>query len=233
MEIADIENLENDIKGTTQPKGDESSENKDTDVEGNTIEITHKQQEISKQIAIIDNEIDSLSKVTVNEDDFYENIDELLTDEDRYLQEENPKEYLKVVDKKKKEYLDSKSNKEVIAQKQKERDDLQYQSDIEDGIKNVTKVYKDYSHEESAKFFATKLSKEQQEEIYKKSATFADVFKLTHEKYLEANGKKPEVKNTEAPNTIDLSKVTQTSLKNKDILAIDSEDEKYSKALGV
>ncbi|MDX9744789.1 MAG: hypothetical protein RBT59_13285 [Arcobacteraceae bacterium] len=228
MEIDDLENLEKDVStGNTS-----NNEEENTQTISNTIEVTPKQQEITKQIAIIDNEIETLSKVTISEDDFYDNIDDILTDEDRYLQEENPKEYLKVVDKKKKEYLESKSNGAEIEKKEKEKADLQYASDIEDGLKYVTKIYKDYNHNQSAEFFATKLSKEQQEEIYKKSADFGEVFKFAHEKYLEANGKQAEIKNQKAPTTINLNNITQTSLKNKDIIAIDSEDEKYSKALG-
>lgn len=232
MELADLENLEKDVNTENTSNNEEVNEEKNAETVNNTIEITPKQQELSKQIAIIDNEIDSLKKVVISEDDFYDNIDDILTDEDRYLQEENPKEYLKVVDKKKKEYLESKSNGAEIEKKEKEKAELQYQSDIEDGIKDVTKVYKDYNHTESAKFFATKLSKEQQEEIYKKSANFGEVFKFTHEKYLEANGKQTEIKSQKAPATVNLNNVAQTPLKNKDIIAIDSEDEKYSKALG-
>jgi hypothetical protein len=233
MEInaADLDNLEKEINPDIV--NNEREDDKTSEAINNTIEITPTQQEITKKIAVIDSEIATLSKVTINEDEFYENLDEFLTDEDRYLQEENPKEYLKIVDKKKKEYIASKSNNEEIAKKQEERNNLQYEADIEDGIRNVTKTYKDYNHQTSANFFATKLSKEQQEEIYKKSTTVGDVFKLTHEKYLELNGKKVEVKNTPAPATVNLNNITQSSLKNKDILAIDSEDEKYKKALGV
>jgi len=232
MEIATLEELANDANTENTSNNEEVNKETHTQTTNNTIEITPKQQEITKQIAIIDNEIDSLKKVTVSIDDFYDNIDDILTDEDRYLQEENPKEYLKVIDKKRKEYFESKANSAEIEKKEKEKAELQYQSDIEDGIKDVTKVYKDYNHTESAKFFASKLSKEQQEEIYKKSANFGEVFKFTHEKYLETNGKQAEIKSQKAPATVNLNNITQTSLKNKDIISIDSEDEKYSKALG-
>jgi hypothetical protein len=50
---------------------------------------------------------------------------------------------------------------------------------------------------------------------------------------LEKSGKKVEIKNTPPPNTIDMSKVQKQPIKANQISEIDSEEEKYKKALGV
>ena len=111
--------------------------------------------------------------------------------------------------------------------------ELELRNAIEIGVLEVTKLYKDYNHIEMQTFYNKKLSKEEQEEILNTSKTTFEVFKKTHEKYLEKNGKSKDIKNTPAPNTPDFTKVIKEPMKNNHISQIDSEDEKYKKALGV
>lgn len=232
-ELESIEQIEKEItaenNNETKPaeeKNKETSENKN-------ITLTSVQHDILKEITKIDLDIEKLQETSVNEDEFYEKLDDLLTDEEKYLQEENPKAYLKLVDSKKKEFLKTNSNEEKIKELSDKKKDLELKNAIEAGVVEVTKIYKDYNHDDMALFYKNKLNKEEQEEIISNSSDMTDVFKKTYEKYLEKNGKIAEVKNTPAPNTPDLSTVNKQSIKPNQINLIDSEEEKYKKGLGV
>ena len=145
-EIKDIDNLDKEINGENQePNIDDNSTN--------SIVVTQTQQEIMKEIAKIDVELEQLDSTKINDDEFYDSLDETLTDEEKYLQEENPKEYLKLVDKKKSEYIASKSNDSKRNDLLEKKKDLELKNAIEDGLLQVTKMYKDYNHEEMQTFF--------------------------------------------------------------------------------
>jgi hypothetical protein len=111
--------------------------------------------------------------------------------------------------------------------------DLELKNAIEVGVTEVTAIYKDYNHTEMQAFWNKKLNKEEQDEILSSSNSTTEVFKKTHEKYLEKSGKKAEIKNTPVPNTPDLSKVIKQSIKPTQISEIDSDEEKYKRGLGV
>ena len=227
-ELENFENVEKELGNNPAPVIEEEK-----DSNSKNIIVTPVQQDIIKELAKIDIELEALEKVTIDEDEFYEKLDELLTDEEKYMQENEPKEYLKLIDSKKKEYLKNNSNddKKNILLEQKR--DLELKNAIEVGVTEVTAIYKDYKHLDMQSFFNNKLTKEEQKEILNSSKTTTDVFKRTYEQYLSKNGKSLEIKNNPLPNTPDLSTVTKQSIKPTQISAIDSEEEKYKKGLGV
>lgn len=227
-ELENFENVEKELGNNPAPVIEEEK-----DSSSKNIIVTPVQQDIIKELAKIDIELEALEKVTIDEDEFYEKLDELLTDEEKYMQENEPKEYLKLIDSKKKEYLKNNSNddkKNILLEQKK---DLELKNAIEVGVTEVTAIYKDYKHLDMQSFFNNKLTKEEQKEILNSSKTTTDVFKKTYEQYLSKNGKSLEIKNNPLPNTPDLSKVTKQSIKPTQISAIDSEEEKYKKGLGV
>ncbi len=234
-ELENLEQVEKELtsKDNSENSNSSNSEKQDDDSKDKNITITSTQHEILKEITRVDLEIEKLQTSDVNEDEFYEKLDELLTDEEKYLQEENPKEYLKLVDTKKKEFFKNNSNEDKIKELSEKKKELELKSAIESGVVEVTKKYKDYNHEEMGLFYKNKLNKEEQEEIINSSTSMVDVFKKTYEKFLEKNGRVTEVKNKPAPNTPDLSIVNKQPIKQNEINMIDSEDEKYKKALGV
>ena len=127
-EIKDIDNLDKEINGENQePNIDDNSTN--------SIVVTQTQQEIMKEIAKIDVELEQLDSTKINDDEFYDSLDETLTDEEKYLQEENPKEYLKLVDKKKSEYIASKSNDSKRNDLLEKKKDLELKNAIESAKK--------------------------------------------------------------------------------------------------
>ena len=225
-EIKDIDNLDKEING-------ENQESNIDDNSTNSIVVTQTQQEIMKEIAKIDVELEQLDSTQINDDEFYDSLDETLTDEEKYLQEENPKEFLKLVDKKKREYIASKSNESKKNDLLEKKKDLELKNAIEDGLLQVTKMYKDYNHEEMQTFFSKKLNQEEKDEILNTSKSTFEVFRKTHEKYLEKNGKNKDIKNTPPPNTPDLKNVIKQPIKGEQINNINSEEERYKKALGV
>lgn len=227
-ELENFENVEKELGNNPIPAIEEEK-----DSNSKNITVTPVQQDIIKELAKIDIELEALEKITINEDEFYEKLDELLTDEEKYMQENEPKEYLKLIDSKKKEYLKNNSNEDKKNILLEQKKDLELKNAIEVGVVEVTAIYKDYKHSDMQSFFNNKLTKEEQKEILNSSKTTTDVFKKTYEQYLSKNGKSLEIKNNPLPNTPDLSKVTKQSIKPTQISAIDSEEEKYKKGLGV
>lgn len=231
-EIEEIEKtVEQNSTATESNMDSKTEEGKDNKPEN--IVVTPTQQEILKELTKIEIEIEKLDNQEVNEDEFYDKLDELLTDEEKYLQEEDHKAYLKLLDKKKKEFIKNSSNDEKRKELLEKRNDLELRNAIEIGVVEVTKIYKDYNHNEMQNFFKKKLTEEEQENIIKTSKTTTEMFKKTHEAYLEKSGKKAEIKTTPLPNTPDLSKVATQPVKSDNLTAIDSEEEKYKRALGV
>lgn len=228
-ELEVLDSVEQELKGTST----EQQEQKENNSQTKNLVVTPAQQDIMKELAKIDIELEGLEKVTIDEDAFYDQLDDSLTDEEKYLQEEKPKEYLKLIDKKKKEFLKNNLNEDKKNILLEQKKDLELKNAIEVGITEVTAVYKNYNHEEMNKFYYNKLTKEEQQEILKDSASTTEVFKKTYEKYLHKNGKSAEIKNTPAPNTPDLSKVIKQTVKPNQIDDIDSDEEKYKRGLGV
>ena len=227
-DIQEVENLEQEFSSENQTTKINNEEN-----ESKNIIVTPVQQDIIKELAKIDIELGNLENVSINEDDFYDKLDDLLTDEWKDLQEENPKKYLKLVDAKKQEFFKNNSNEEKKNILLEQKKDLELKNAIEIGVVEVTAIYKDYNHIEMQDFWNKKLNKEEQDEILNSSNSTTEVFKKTHEKYLEKSGKKIEIKNTPVPNTPDLSKVIKQSIKPTQISEIDSDEEKYKRGLGV
>lgn len=229
-ELEVLDSIEQEIKDNSSSEHQEENE---SNSQAKNLVVTPVQQEIIKELTKIDIELESLEKVSVDEDAFYDQLDESLTDEEKYLQEENPKAYLKLVDSKKKEFLKNNSNEEKKNTLLEQKKELELKNAIEVGITEVTAIYKNYNHIEMQSFYTKKLTKEEQEEIISSSSSTTDIFKKTYEKYLNKNGKSAEIKNTPAPNTPDLSKVTKQSIKGNHISEIDSDEEKYKRGLGV
>lgn len=228
IKVEEIDAVEQEFTTNSQ-----TSENPSNEEQTKNIIVTPAQQDILKEITKIDIELEALEKTTVNEDEFYDKLDDILTPEEKYLQEDNPKEYLKVIDAKKKEYIQNNTNEAQKNALLEQKKDLELKNAIEIGVMEVTAIYKDYNHTEMQTFWNKKLNKEEQDEILTNAKSTAEVFKKTHEKFLEKSGKKVEIKNTPPPNTIDMSKVQKQPIKANQISEIDSEEEKYKKALGV
>ena len=227
-EIQEVESLEQEFASENQ-----TTKTNDEDNQSKNIVVTPVQQDIIKELAKIDIELGNLENSSINEDEFYDKLDEILTDEEKYLLEEKPKQYHKLIDIKKKEFLKNNSNEEKKNVLLEQKKDLELKNAIEVGVVEVTAIYKDYNHIEMQTFWNKKLNKEEQDEILSSSTSTTEVFKKTHEKYLEKSGKKAEIKNTPVPNTPDLSKVIKQSIKPTQISEIDSDEEKYKRGLGV
>ncbi len=195
--------------------------------------LSSKQTDILKQSAVLEKEIEDLEKVSVNEDEFYEKLDDILTDEEAYLKETDEAAYLKLVAQKRDKWIEENSNSKVINDKKEQLRTLEIQNAVETGIQEVTKIYPEYNHEQMSEFSKKELTLKEQEEINNKAENFFDVFKLVHEKYLEKSGKpNPTIKTTPPPPTPKTDDIKQENLKAGDIEEINSADEKYKNAMG-
>jgi Flp pilus assembly protein CpaB len=92
IKVEEIDAVEQEFTTNSQ-----TSENPSNEEQTKNIIVTPAQQDILKEITKIDIELEALEKTTVNEDEFYDKLDDILTPEEKYLQEDNPKEYLKVI----------------------------------------------------------------------------------------------------------------------------------------
>ncbi len=230
VKIETLDNLEKEFTDNSTLENQTENEN---NTQSKNLVVTPVQQDIIKELTKIDIELENLEKTTIDEDAFYDTLDDILTDEEKYLQEENPKKYLKLIDSKKQEFFKNNSNEDKKNILLDQKKDLELKNAIEIGITEVTAIYKNYNHIEMQSFYNQKLNKEEQEVILKNSNNTTEVFLKTYEKYLEKNGKAAEIKNTPVPNTPDLSKVIKQTVKPSQINDIDSDEEKYKRGLGV
>ena len=215
-------------------KADEKDTKKDEDKKPVVSGVSDRQKEIIKEVGILEKEIEQLEEQELDENEFYENLDDILTEEEQYLEDDNKAAYLKVVDKKKTEWIEKHSKAKEIEDKKESINKLQIEDGIEEGLKEVVSIYPEYDHKEMATFSQMELTTKERDEIDAKATSFADVFKLTYEKYLEKSGKQnPTIKDTKAPATPKPDEVNQTTIKDDEIDELNTEDEAYRDALGL
>ena len=78
-EIQEVESLEQEFASENQ-----TTKTNDEDNQSKNIVVTPVQQDIIKELAKIDIELGNLENSSINEDEFYDKLDEILTDEEKY-----------------------------------------------------------------------------------------------------------------------------------------------------
>lgn len=212
-----------------QPSDKDSDDNSK---DGDTLTLTQEQVQINSEIAKIDAQIESMQNEEVNTDDFYDNIEEHLSDEEQQLEFDDKKAYLKLVREKEQEYIKEHSKEEDAAKLKEQKDQLQKIYDRQEAIVSVSKKYPEFNFDEAMDFFENKLNKEQQAEVFKGANTYADVYENTYKMMTKQNPK--NIHRQKAP---DIPNVNNSRREDVPAGALDdglkSEDEELQEALGL
>ncbi|MFW9625375.1 MAG: hypothetical protein ACMV1K_01420 [Sulfurospirillum sp.] len=240
--IEDVLGLNDDLEGSLasehSEEGEESSS--ETRLEGDAtsntapyIMMTNEQVKIQSEIIKLDSKIDKLKEdSSVNTDDFYNHLEDYLSDEEQQLEIEDRPAYLKLISKKEKEFIAKHSNNDEIRALEERKSDFENMNRIQEGILEVTRAFPEYNHEKMMAFFKEELSAKEQHKIYEASQNFADVYKNTYQTYLERNPSNIR-KGTSStlPNVNNARRQSITTGEIND--GLESEEEKLKSALGL
>lgn len=208
---------------------DQKSNTKDT----NTVTLTQEQVEINKEITKIDTELEKLEKDnTVDTNDFYDNLDDHLSEDEKQLEFDDKGAYLKLVDQKKEEYIKTHSNDEKISQLKEQREEYSKSFKIQEGIVAVTAKHPDFDFEKATEYFTRKLNEEQREEIFANASSYEDVYESVHQ--LMTGNKSKDVDSQPAPNIPNVNNTRKTTV-TKDTIddGLKTEEEELKEALGL
>jgi len=228
-----ISSNENEDTSTTEDKDTSTTEDKDTstteDKDTSTTE-TNNQIDINKEVAKIEIKLEELqNNNSVELDDFYDNLDEYLSDEEQELEFENKKEYIKLLREKEDEYIKSNSKDSEIETLQNQKKEYENQLLKDEAISQTVSKYPDFNYDKAMKFFEDKLSKSEQNDIFSKSKSYADVYENTYKKM---GGK--TVSSKKAPNIPDVNNTRKDSANNQDVNdAMSDEEREFKEALGL
>lgn len=215
---------------TKQEKEEEKKE--EVSPESKNVTLTPEQVDINNEIAKIDVKLENLEKSEVNLDDFYATLESTLSDDEVQLEFDDKPAYLKIVDKKAKEYVKEHSNVDEIKNLSDKKSELEGIYQRQEGIKAVTQKYPAYNHEIVSDFFANKLTKEEQAKIFDGAQNYEDVYENTYKKYLEKNPVNIEKSTT--PDIPDVNSVRKQSVNTNEIKdGFKDEDEQLQEALGL
>jgi hypothetical protein len=213
-----------------EKKEESTTETKDTN---NTVTLTTEQVKINSEMAKVDKEIEDLEKDnSVDTDKFYDTLNEILTDEEQQLEHDNKSDYLKLIEKKKQEYIDSNSKDTQIATKKEEKENLQNIYDRQAGMVIVTAKYPDFDFKKTMDYFENKLNKEQQKKVFDGAKSYADVYENTYK--IMAGDKEPVIKSKEVPQIPDVNNTRKEPVSNEVVKdGYKNYDEELQAALGL
>jgi hypothetical protein len=194
--------------------------------------FVENQNEIIKDIAKIEVKIEELKNSHVDEEDFYNHIDDYLTEDEAALEFEDKPSYMKIVAVKRKEYETKHSNADELKKLEDEKKELENVHSRSTAIIEVSHKYPDFNYEKIQNFFENKLSKEQQSKIYEQSKSYYDVYVHTYKMFIDVNPS--QIKDEKVPNIPNLNNVRKQAIPNKAISdGLVSDDQKLRNALGI
>ena len=194
--------------------------------------VTQAQVDIQKDILKIDMKIEELASASVDLAAFYETLEESLNEEEQALEFSDKPAYMKMVAQKAKEYETSNSKADAIAELNAQKKELEFVSERQSAIVEVSALYPDYDHEKVLEFYNNELSKSEQDKIMAASTSYKEVYENTYKKYLTINP--ANIHTTPAPNIPNLNNTRRESANNKDTDdGLSSHDELLKQALGL
>jgi len=231
--ISDEGSSTKDVQEQKEEEKEEVETNEDsTPPKNDNITLTPQQVEISSEIAKLDVKIEELQKHEVNEDKFYETLDDELSEEEAQLEFDDKVAYRKLIISKRDEYLAKNSKADELKALKDKKEELNTMNEIQAGITEVSSKYPEYDHEKMISFFENDLTKTQQREIMDEAQSYSDVYEATYKTYAKLNPthiKKDETK--EIPN---VNNARKESVNNTEVTdGLKSEDEELQEALGL
>jgi hypothetical protein len=197
-----------------------------------TTTFVQDQNALTKDIIKLDLQIEELRKSHVDTTDFYDHLDAHLSEEEQALEFDNKSAYMKVIAQKVKEYEEKHSSKGELEKLEAQKSELESVYERSTAVMAVSAKYPDFNYENVHSFFENKLNKEQQAEVYAKSASYSDVYENAYKLFVEANPS--NIKNQKSPNIPNLNNVRKQNIADNTIDdGFTSDDEKLRAALGI
>ena len=197
-----------------------------------TTIVTNEQLDINKEIAVIDSKIKELENVTVDTNEFFNNLEEHLSEDEQALEFSDKPAYMKLINKKATEYEASNSKADEIETLKAEKQEKQLIYERQASITQTVAKYPDYNHKKMMDFFENDLTKAQQTKIFDSSKSYTDVYEKTYEKHLELNP--TTILQEPSPNIPNVNNARKDTPKNSEIeTGLKSEDELLQDALGL
>ena len=234
-------------KVTTDDDASKDEDNKDEDKDKDNKEDTEKTFETAKdssagkfdtldliqETAKLEAKIENLKGNSVDEAAFYKELNKHLTPEQMQLRfEDDQSDYILAVNKAKEKWVQE--NSVDTSEDEKHLEAARGKLTIAKAIDTVLKDpdYKDFNFIKLQDFYTNDLTKKEQMEIDKGSTkdNLPDHFKKIHNEYKKRNPKK--VKNVEAPNIPDASKVSKSTIEDKKQIEQEEKDKKYMEKIG-
>lgn len=224
-------NSEPETKENTENNSESETNDKKEEEKPTTVTLTNEQVEINKELTLITSKIEEFEKESVDTDEFYSSLDEILTDDEKELANEDQPAYLKLIEKKKDEYIKERSKEDEIGSLKEKKEELEKIYDRQEGIKEVLSVYSDFDYEKAMDYYTNKLSIEQQQEIMNGCQTYADVYKKTYEHMTKKDPAK--IKSEPAPDMPNLNTVRKEPASTTEVQSgMKTIDEELGDALG-
>ena len=215
-----------------QTPSKEETPKKDETPTQNTTVVTDEQVAITKNIAKIDLQIESLESENVDTNKFYENIDEHLSEDEVALEFSDKSAYMKLINTKLKEFETKNSKTEEIERLKAEKTEQESIYERQSAITEVIAKHPTYNHEDVMKFFKNDLSASEQQKIYDASNSYADVYEKSFEKFTQSNP--ANISQEKAPNIPNVNNTRKQQLKTNDIEeSLMGDDDKIQEALGL
>lgn len=216
-------------EGTTTPQTPAAATTTEADA-ASAQQATEQSNALTKEILKIDLEIETLTKQSVDVSDFYNKLEDELSEEEQQLEFTDKPAYMKLVNEKARAYEAKHSPAATIAELEAKKEDLLGVQERQSALQSVQSKYPSVDVDKVFDFFTNKLNKEQQDEI-NTSTSYAEVYEKTFKKYLESNN--INIKQENATNIPDLSNLRKQDLDTQYIEdGLSSEEEKLHAALG-
>uniref|UniRef100_UPI0040475774 hypothetical protein n=1 Tax=Aliarcobacter sp. TaxID=2321116 RepID=UPI0040475774 len=237
-ESSNQDNLNQETSTSTEEKKEPEEEKKDIkdeafetakDSTGGKFDTLTLIQEVAK----IEATIETRSSGTVDEKEFYKNLNNYLTDEEMQLKfDDDPSKYLEAVNNAKEKFtkensIDTSKEQEALAVAQGK---LVVAQAIDSVLKDA--AYKDFNFVKLQDFYHNDLTKKEQAALDKGSSkdNLPEYFKKIHDEYKKRNPK--NVKNVQAPSIPDASNVTKTSIEDKKEIEDEQKRKEHLKKIG-
>jgi len=221
-----------------QEEGDKNSKEEDAQEEkfSNAKESsngTYDTLELTKEITRLETQVEGINSTKPDIKQFHQNINDYLTDDEKQLLfEEDKSEYFAAVEKAKEKFMEETAGdtKEQEGQIKNLKQKLAVSSAIDSIVANPE--YKDFNFTKLQKFWNEDLTGAERKKL-DTGSTAENVQEHLLNVYKAYKKKNPiKIKSSNNPNIPDASKVSKTSISDKNEIAQKEKDEKHRAAIG-
>ena len=188
---------------------------------------------IVQEVAKIEAKIETAKGGSLNVNDFYKNLNNYLTDDEKQLRfEDDQSKYIEAVNTAKEKWtkensIDTSKEEEAL---EKARAALVISQAIDTILKDPN--YKDFNFVKLQNFYHNDLTKKEQAALDKGSdkTNLPDYFKKVHDEYKKRNPK--NVKNVQAPGIPDVSNASRTAVEDANEIKKEQDNKKHMEKIG-